>query len=289
MNLVNLGGKKVLLHNTIDKLIETALSEDITYLDIATDFTFDDGNRSTAQIIAKSDGVVCGGEISGRVFALLDGSCKADVRIKDGNAVKKGETILTVSGLTKALLKGERTALNILGHLSGIATQTSLFVNAAREVNPNVIVVDTRKTTPTLRVFEKYAVMTGGGRNHRFNLSDGAMLKDTHIDAFGGIENAARAIKSKCGHMIKIEVEARNLDEVKQAAASGADVIMLDNMSVSDMKAAVDFVDGRAITEASGNITLDGIAEIASTGVDIISSGSMVYNAKRLDVSMKIV
>ena len=279
----------MLLKTTIDKLITLALEEDITYLDVATDFTFDDSHSSSAKIIAKDDGVVCGSEIAARVFTLLDEGCKTQIIKKDGESVKTGDTILTVSGSTRTLLKGERTALNILGHLSGICSLTSSLVNAAREVNPSVMVVDTRKTTPMLRLFEKYAVLMGGGNNHRFNLSDGAMLKDTHIDALGGIESAVKAIKSKCGHMIKTEVEARNLDEVSQALNAGADVIMLDNMSIADMKTAVALVDGKAITEASGMITLEKIKEIAETGVDVISSGSMVYNAKRLDVSMKIV
>jgi len=279
----------MLLKTTIDKFITLALEEDITYLDVATDFTFDGAHSSSAKIIAKDDGVVCGGEIAARVFTLLDESCDAKILKQDGESVKSGETILSVSGSTKALLKGERTALNILGHLSGICSLTASLVEAAREVNPSVVVVDTRKTTPMLRVFEKYAVLMGGGNNHRFNLSDGAMLKDTHIDALGGIESAVRAIKLKCGHMIKTEVEARDLDEVSQALTAGADVIMLDNMSIADMKTAVALVDGKAITEASGNITLEKIKEIASAGVDVISSGSMVYNAKRLDVSMKIV
>ena len=279
----------MLLKTTIDKLITLALDEDITYLDVATDFTFDDTHSSSAKIIAKEDGVVCGSEIAARVFVLLDDGCDVQIIKQDGDSVKNGETIFTVSGSTKALLKGERTALNILGHLSGICSQTALLVGAAREVNPNVMVVDTRKTTPMLRVFEKYAVLAGGGHNHRFNLSDGAMLKDTHIDALGGIESAVKAIKSKCGHMIKTEVEARNLDEVSKALSVGADVIMLDNMSIADMKSAVALVEGKAITEASGLITLEKIKDIASSGVDVISSGAMVYNAKRLDVSMKIV
>lgn len=200
--------------------------------------------------------------------------------------LKKGDIIATVSGKTAALLKGERTALNLVQHMSGIASAAGKC--AAKAAGTKAVIVETRKTLPGLRSLQKYAVTIGGGRNHRINLSDAAMLKDNHIDAYGGITNAVSALRSKLGHMVKIEVEVRNFDELNEAISAGADVVMLDNMSVEDMAEAVRIADSKVILEASGNITLDNIAEVAKTGVNVISMGSLTHSVKAFDISMKI-
>lgn len=270
----------------VDDLIKRALSEDINYIDLATDYLTDENSFSTAQYIAKDDGVLCGIDVAMRVFQILDDDIKTEIFIHDGEKVKKGDVIGTVSGSTKTILEGERTSLNILQHMSGVATATSKY--AAQCEGTKATIADTRKTLPGLRPLEKYAVMIGGGRNHRYNLSDAAMIKDNHADAYGGITNAVKVLRSKMGHMNKIEVEVRNKEELLEALAVQADVIMLDNMSPAEMAECVKITDGRAKLEASGGVTLDSVREIALTGVDIISVGAITHSVKAFDISLKI-
>ena len=270
----------------VDNLIKEAISEDINYIDVSADYLIPEDQRNDSCFVAKADGVLCGLDIAMRVFTLLDDTFTYTVHKKDGEEVKTGDLIVEFNGKTACLLKGERTALNIIQHMSGIATATNKAVKLCEGTNASV--TDTRKTLPGLRALQKYAVVCGGGKNHRYNLSDGAMLKDNHIDAGGGITNAVAILRSKLGHMVKIEVETRNFDEVKEAVAAGADIIMLDNMTNEQMKECVKYIDGRAKTEASGNITLDNIAEVAKTGVDIISLGALTHSVKAFDISMKM-
>ncbi len=270
----------------VDNLIKEAISEDINYIDVSADYLIPENQRNDSYFVAKADGVLCGLDIAMRVFTLLDDTFTYKVYKNDGDEVKTGDLIVEFNGKTACLLKGERTALNIIQHMSGIATATNKAVKLCEGTNAQV--TDTRKTLPGLRALQKYAVVCGGGKNHRYNLSDGAMLKDNHIDAGGGITNAVAILRSKLGHMVKIEVETRNFDEVKEAVSAGADIIMLDNMTESQMKECVEYIDGRAKTEASGNITLDNIAEVAKTGVDIISLGALTHSVKAFDISMKM-
>lgn len=270
----------------IDDIIKKAITEDINYLDVTTDYLIDENSQTTAYFVSKDDGVLCGINIAMRVFELLDENVSFKLEKNDGDAVKKGDIIATMSGKAHALLKGERTALNILQHLSGIATATNRCVKLVEGTCASV--AETRKTLPGLRALQKYAVIVGGGKNHRYNLSDAAMIKDNHIDACGGIKKAVEAFRSKAGHMLKVEVEVRNFEELNEALEAGADVIMLDNMNCEQMTEAVKIIDGRAKTEASGNITLDNIADVAKTGVDIISLGALTHSVKAFDISMKI-
>ncbi len=270
----------------VDNLIKEAISEDINYIDVSADYLIPENQRNDSYFVAKADGVLCGLDIAMRVFTLLDDTFTYTVHKNDGDEVKAGDLIVEFNGKTACLLKGERTALNIIQHMSGIATATNKAVKLVEGTNASV--TDTRKTLPGLRALQKYAVVCGGGKNHRYNLSDGAMLKDNHIDAGGGITNAVAILRSKLGHMVKIEVETRNFDEVKEAVEAGADIIMLDNMTNAQMKECVEYIDGRAKTEASGNITLDNIAEVAKTGVDIISLGALTHSVKAFDISMKM-
>lgn len=271
---------------TTDEIIERALREDINYIDAATDYLLDDDDVSTARFVAKASGVLCGIDIAVRVFEMLDKDVSVQINIKDGGKVEKGDVIAVVTGKTKAILKAERTALNILQHMSGIASETAKYAECCKGTKAHV--TETRKTLPGLRAIEKYAVTVGGGKNHRFNLSDGAMLKDNHIDAYGSITKAVEALRSKMGHMIKIEVEVRNEDELREALACKADVIMLDNMTCEQMKKCVEIADGKAVLEASGNVTLDNMAEVAATGVDIVSVGALTHSVKAFDISLKI-
>ncbi len=272
----------------VDNLIKTALLEDINYLDTTTDYLIDEEQENTAQFLAKDDGVLCGLEVALRVFELLQpNGFTAEVFKKDGDKLKKGDIIAKIHGKTRTLLKGERTALNLIQHMSGVATATNKAVEIVKGTNASI--ADTRKTLPGMRPLQKYAVTVGGGRNHRYNLSDAAMLKDNHVDAGGGIANAVAKLKTKLGHMTKIELEVRNLDELKQALEAGVDVIMLDNMSPELMKEAVKITDGRAMLEASGGITDETLREIAETGVDIISMGALTHSVKAFDISLKIV
>ena len=269
-----------------DNIIKTALLEDINYLDTTTDYLIDEEQEDTAKFLAKSDGVLCGIEIALRVFEILQPTgFEAKVYKKDGDLLKKGDIIAEIHGKTRTILKGERTALNLIQHMSGIATATHNAVEIVKGTNASI--ADTRKTLPGLRALQKYAVTVGGGRNHRYNLSDAAMLKDNHIDAGGGIANAVAKLKTKLGHMTKIELEVRNLDELRQALEADVDVIMLDNMSCEDMKKAVEITAGRAKLEASGNVTLDNIRDVALTGVDIISLGALTHSVTAFDISMK--
>lgn len=270
----------------VDDIIKRALAEDINYIDLATDYLLDDEEVSTASFIAKAEGVLCGIDCALRVFTLLDGDVKFDIKIKDGGRVSKGDVIATVTGRTKSILKGERTSLNILQHMSGIASATAEYAACCEGTRCSV--AETRKTLPGLRALEKYAVVVGGGKNHRFNLSDGAMLKDNHIDAYGSLSKAVAALRAKVGHMVKIEVEVRNQDELREALSCKADVIMLDNMTTEQMAECVKIADGAAVLEASGNITLANAAEVAKTGVDIISVGALTHSVKAFDISLRI-
>lgn len=274
-----------LLQSYIDSIINTALEEDIHYVDVTTDYLLPDDHTSSAYYIAKAEGVVCGLEIAARVFALVGSGVEFHANVKDGDKVKKGDIIATMKGDSKVLLKGERTALNILQHLSGIATATNRCVELVKGTNAKI--TDTRKTLPGLRRLQKYAVTVGGGFNHRYNLSEGAMLKDNHIDVYGGITPAVNALRQKIGHMTKIEVEVRDLDELNEALAAGCEIIMLDNMNCEDMTRAVEITAGRAMLEASGNVTEENIAEIARTGVDIISLGALTHSVQCFDISMR--
>ena len=270
----------------VDEVIRIALKEDINYLDTATDYTIDERQVSTAQFLAKADGVLCGMDIALRVFELL-GDFKIERLKRDGDRIAKGEILGRITGNTRLLLHGERTALNLVQHLSGIATETARCVALVEGTKASI--ADTRKTLPGLRALQKYAVTCGGGKNHRFNLSDAAMLKDNHIDAAGGIVPAVETLRRHLGHTVKIEVETRNLAEVGEAVKAGADIIMLDNMPLDEMRRAVELVDGRALTEASGGITSETLGPVAQTGVDIISIGALTHSVKAFDISLKIV
>lgn len=275
-----------LMQFQIDDMIKAALAEDINYIDVTTDYLVDEDKVNTAQYVAKAEGVLCGIEIALRVFTLLDPTATFEVLIHDGEEVKKGDIIARMTAHTRALLKGERTALNILQHMSGIATATNKCVKLVEGTRASV--ADTRKTLPGLRIFQKYAVTVGGGKNHRYNLSDCAMLKDTHLDAYGSITAAVNALREKMGHTVKIEVEVGTLEELKEALAAGCEIIMLDNMSCEQMAEAVKITDGKAKLEASGNVTEKTIKAIAQTGVDIISMGALTHSVKAFDISMKM-
>ena len=270
----------------VDDLIKRAITEDINYVDVTTDYLIGENDTTTAKFISKDEGVLAGLEVALRVFTLLDDTASFEIYKHDGDAVQKGDMIARIFGKTRALLKGERTALNLLQHMSGIATATNKAVEIVSGTKASI--ADTRKTLPGMRPLQKYAVTVGGGRNHRYNLSDAAMLKDNHIDAGGGIANAVSKLKSKLGHMTKVELEVRNLDELNQALEAGVDVIMLDNMSPELMKQAVDITAGKALLEASGGITDETLREIAETGVDIISMGALTHSVKAFDISLKI-
>ncbi len=274
------------LQMEIDSIIINAIREDINYIDVTTDYLISDDSVSTAKYVAKDSGILCGIDIALRVFTLLDDKTEFDIKIQDGERVKNGDIIATITGKTKVLLKGERTALNLLQHLSGIATMTNRLVKLVEGTNASI--ADTRKTLPGLRSLQKYAVTVGGGKNHRYNLSDCAMLKDTHLDAYGSITNAVKALREKLGHTVMIEVETGNLNEVEEALNCGADIIMLDNMDIETMSKAVKIVSKKAKIEASGNVTEDTVVGIAETGVDIISVGAITHSVKAFDISMKM-
>ncbi len=269
----------------LDDIIRNALKEDINYIDVSTDYLLDDEHCSTAEFLAKDEGVLCGMQAALRVFTLL-GDVEVQAFKQDGDPVQKGEILARISGRTKQILKGERTALNLIQHMSGIATATNRAVQLVQ--GTKAMITDTRKTLPGLRALQKYAVHCGGGKNHRFNLSDAAMLKDNHIDAYGGIAGAVAALRAQIGHTVKIEVETRNLDEVQQAVDAGADIIMLDNMDNAAMAKAVQLVQGKALLEASGGITEQTLRGVAETGVDIISIGALTHSVKAFDISLKI-
>ncbi len=269
----------------VDPLILSALREDITSEDVSTNAVMPDYVKGTVDLIAKEDGVIAGLDVYARVFYLLDPETVCAFAIKDGDEVKKGQTIGHVDGDIRVLLSGERTALNYLQRMSGIATYTRSFARLLE--GSGVKLLDTRKTTPNNRIFEKYAVKVGGGTNHRYNLTDGVMLKDNHIAAAGGITQAVTMARDYAPFVRKIEVEVEDLDMVKEAADAGADIIMLDNMDHETMKKAVAIIDGRAEIEISGNVTRENAASLVDLGVDYISSGALTHSAPILDLSMK--
>ena len=268
-----------------DQLIRMALQEDITSEDVPTNAVMPTATKGTVDLIAKEDGVVAGLEIYARVFKILDEKTEIELHCKDGDQVKKGELMATVTGDIRVLLSGERVALNYLQRMSGIATYTRQVAKLLE--GSNVTLLDTRKTTPNCRVFEKYAVRVGGGHNHRYNLSDGVLLKDNHIGAAGSVAKAVKMAKAYAPFVRKIEIEVETLDQVKEAVEAGADIIMLDNMTPEVMKQAVELIDGRAQTECSGNITKENIQKIREIGVDFVSSGALTHSAPILDISMK--
>ncbi|WP_058485647.1 carboxylating nicotinate-nucleotide diphosphorylase [Defluviitalea phaphyphila] len=271
----------------IDSIIKRALLEDMNYGDITTDTLISPSQISKGNFIAKEDGVIAGIEVAKRVFKFFDDTIEFEIYKKDGSFVKKGEIIACIEGKTASILKCERTALNLLQRLSGIATMTRNLVKEVEDTK--VRIVDTRKTIPGLRVLEKYAVTMGGGYNHRFNLSDGVLIKDNHIFAVGGIKEAINKIRNKIPHTMKIEIEVENLEQLKEALDAKADIIMLDNMSLDMMREAVKINNGRALLEASGNITVENVRDIAKTGVDIISCGALTHSVKALDISLKFI
>ena len=268
-----------------DQLIRMALQEDITSEDVSTNAVMPTATKGTVDLIAKEDGVVAGLDIYARVFTILDEKTEIDFHCKDGDEVKKGDLMAKVTGDIRVLLSGERVALNYLQRMSGIATYTRSVVKLLE--GSGVTLLDTRKTTPNCRVFEKYAVRVGGGCNHRYNLSDGVLLKDNHIGAAGSVTKAIEMARDYAPFVRKIEVECENLDMVREAADAGADIIMLDNMTPAQMKEAVAVINGRAKTECSGNVTKENIATILDTGVDYVSSGALTHSAPILDVSLK--
>lgn len=271
----------------IDEMIKAALREDISLGDITTDNLVDNKSVSAAVYIAKQSGIIAGLDVSERVFKILDSDVEFIKKVEDGAFVNKGDIIAEIKGNTRALLKAERTSLNYLQHLSGIATKTNEFVNRVKGFP--VRIVDTRKTTPGLRGLEKYAVKAGGGHNHRYCLSDGVLIKDNHIKAAGGIKEAINRVRNSIPHTIKIEVETESLEQVNEALDAGADIIMLDNMSLQMMKEAVGVINKRALVEASGNVCLDNVYDVAGTGVDIISVGELTHTVKAFDISMRFV
>ena len=268
-----------------DKYIKLALEEDISSEDVTTNAVMPEYKKGDVQLICKQDGIIAGLQIFARVFTLLDPKTEVDFRVKDGDAVTKGQLLAVVTGDVRVLLSGERTALNYLQRLSGIATYTHSVAQLLEGTKTTLL--DTRKTTPGMRIFEKYAVRIGGGCNHRYNLSDGVLLKDNHIDAAGGVKEAIDAARAYAPFVRKIEVETENLDMVRAAADAGADIIMLDNMTPEEMKEAIRIIDGRAKTECSGSITKENIKTITALGVDYVSSGALTHSAPILDLSLK--
>lgn len=269
----------------MDNLILMALREDISSEDITTNSVMREAKLGTVKLICKQDGVIAGLDVFQRTFELLDEKIQVKRYFKDGDEVKKGDHLADVTGDIRVLLSGERVALNYLQRMSGIATYTRNVVKLLGD--SKVRLLDTRKTTPNMRIFEKYAVKMGGGYNHRYNLSDGILLKDNHIDAAGGVKEAIKMAKDYAPFVRKIEVEVENLDMLREALEAGADIIMLDNMTPEMMKEAVKIVDGRAKTECSGNITKENIEKVIDTGVDYISSGALTHSAPILDISLK--
>lgn len=268
-----------------DELIKMALREDISNEDVSTNAVLKGFKRGKADLICKQDGVICGLPVFERVFKILDENIGIKFLAKEGEKVKRSQHIAEITGDMRVILQGERTALNYLQRMSGIATYTAQVAELLKGSKTKLL--DTRKTTPNMRIFEKYAVKVGGGNNHRYNLSDGVLLKDNHIGAAGGIKNAVKAAKEYSSFVRKIEIEVETLDGVKEAVEAGADIIMLDNMSVEDMTAAVKYIGGRALTECSGNVTKENIKNILSTGVDFVSSGALTHSAPILDLSLK--
>lgn len=274
----------------IDKIINTALEEDLGWGDVTTDITVSENSISEGFFIAKESGIIAGIDVAERVFFLVDDTVVFDKMSVDGEYVEKGEIIAKISGSSRSILKGERTALNLLQRMSGIATETGRYVKHLHGLKASII--DTRKTVPGLRYLDKYSVRAGGGRNHRYNLSDMILIKDNHISAAGGITEAVNAAKEKLTHTLKIEVEVENLEMLEEAIAAGADIIMLDNMSPEVMRQAVEITAGKALLEASGNISLDPLSDrfirtVGLTGVDLISVGALTHSVRAMDISLK--
>ena len=276
---------QVTLKLNVDPLILSALKEDITSEDVSTNSVMPHPQQGEVDLICKEDGIICGLQVFERVFTLLDENTKVEFFVKDGDEVKKGELMAKVHGDIRTLLCGERTALNYLQRMSGIATYTHSVAALLKGTKTKLL--DTRKTTPNNRIFEKYSVSVGGGNNHRYNLSDGVMLKDNHIGAAGGVKKAVAMAKEYAPFVRKIEVEVENLDMVKEAVEAGADIIMLDNMSHEQMQEAMKIIDGKAEVEVSGNVTKENIARLTDLGVDFISSGALTHSAPILDISLK--
>ncbi|WP_026667086.1 carboxylating nicotinate-nucleotide diphosphorylase [Butyrivibrio sp. AE2005] len=268
-----------------DELIKMALREDISSEDVSTNAVMPKAQDGEVELISKQDGIICGMDVYERVFKILDESVVVEKYVTDGDEVKKGQLMAKVKGDVRVLLSGERVALNYLQRMSGIATYTHQV--AALLEGSKTVLLDTRKTTPNMRIFEKYAVKCGGGQNHRYNLSDGILLKDNHIGAAGSVTKAIQLAKEYAPFVRKIEIETETLDQVKEAVEAGADIIMLDNMDPATMKEAVKIIDGRAKTECSGNVTKENILNIIDSGVDYVSSGALTYAAPILDISMK--
>lgn len=271
----------------LDDIINIALEEDIGNGDITTFATVDEDKKTEGFFIAKEDGIICGLPVLKRVFEIIDAEIKLDINICEGDFVKKGGRFAKVSGRAQSILTGERVALNFLQRLSGIATQTREAVSRIK--GTKAVICDTRKTTPGLRNIEKYAVRIGGGANHRFNLADGILIKDNHISAAGGIGPAISKTRRAASHMLKIEVEVENFDQIDEALLYGADIIMLDNMSIEDMTRAVGIINGKAIVEASGNMGDRDLLKVAQTGVDIISIGALTHSIRAMDISLKFI
>lgn len=269
----------------VDPLILGALDEDITSEDVSTNSVMPDYQLGEVDLICKEDGVLCGAQVFARVFTLIDEKTEVTFFKNDGDDIKKGELIAKVRGDIRVLLSGERTALNYMQRMSGVATYTREVASLLEGTKTTLL--DTRKTTPNNRIFEKYAVRVGGGKNHRYNLSDGVLLKDNHIGAAGSVTNAIKMAKEYAPFVRKIEVEVETFDMVKEAVEAGADIIMLDNMSTEQLKEAIAYIDGRAEIEVSGNVTKENIARLTSLGVDFISSGALTHSAPILDLSLK--
>ena len=276
---------QVTLKLNVDPLILSALKEDITSEDVSTNSVMPHPQAGEVDLICKEDGIICGLQVFERVFTLLDEKTEVEFFVKDGEEVKKGQLMAKVHGDIRTLLCGERTALNYLQRMSGIATYTHQV--AALLKGSRTKLLDTRKTTPNTRIFEKYAVRIGGGNNHRYNLSDGVLLKDNHIGAAGGVKEAIQAAKEYAPFVRKIEVEVETLDMVKEAVEAGADIIMLDNMDTDTLKEAIAYIDGRAEIEVSGNVTKENITRLINLGVDFVSSGALTHSAPILDISLK--
>ena len=276
---------KITMDLQVDHLILEALREDISSEDVTTNAVMKEAVTGEVELICKQDGVIAGLDVLERVFRLLDANTKVELYCKDGDQVKNGELMGKVVGDIRVLLSGERVALNYLQRMSGIATYTRSVAELLKGTGTKLL--DTRKTTPNMRIFEKYAVRAGGGYNHRYNLSDGVLLKDNHIGAAGSVANAVRMAKEYAPFVRKIEVEVETLEMVKEAVDAGADIIMLDNMSTEEMAEAIRIIDGRAETECSGNVTKENIARLTSLGVDYISSGALTHSAPILDISLK--
>lgn len=269
----------------VDDYILNTLKEDITSEDVSTNAVMPESKQGRADLICKQDGIVCGLDVFERTFKLLDETSRFEANFSDGDFVKKGELIGVIYGDVKAILSGERTALNYLQRMSGIATMTREYSDELKDYK--TVLLDTRKTTPNMRPFEKHAVRVGGGTNHRYNLSDGVLLKDNHIGAAGSVTNAIKMAKAYAPFVRKIEIETETLEQVKEALEAGADIIMLDNMDNDTMKKAVEMIDGRAQTECSGNVTKQRLREIAEIGVDFVSCGALTHSAPIMDVSLK--